>query len=168
MRYPTQSWKIWAIRVQRSQSDCGPLSSPNMANGESIKAQISIVWGHLCSKHTQSRRVVSLCVWSLLLLSSHREREVCHNSQMVMLCSTAVWSLKQMAYFFLIYANGESRKCCSAHTGAAVQPSLSAQFYSRTQSCLFVREEPATIVRRALLWLFSQFITSSVTSKCSA
>lgn len=57
-RYPTQSWKKWERAAQQSQTDGGPLSSPNKANHESISEYTSIVWEHLHYKHSEYRSTV--------------------------------------------------------------------------------------------------------------
>lgn len=68
VRYSTQSWKILGITLQQTQSDSGPLSSPNKVKHKSMNMYISIVSAAARQKYLVHKTVVGACYNNFMLL----------------------------------------------------------------------------------------------------
>lgn len=80
VRYSTQSWKILGITVQQTQSDSGPLLSPNKVKHKSMNMYISIVSAAARQKYLVHKTVVGACIWD------------CYNNFMLMKKKHMPWT----------------------------------------------------------------------------
>lgn len=94
---PHSHGKYEQYECRGAKATAGPSQAQTWQMVNQSKRRSSLSEDTCAPKHTCFESCES--VWSLLLLSSLRKREVCHSSQMVMSCSTTVSSPKQMAYF---------------------------------------------------------------------